>query len=199
MRPGGKQVEFQTPGIYLRLIRAISLLVPGQFRSEWRREWEAEIVCRWLLLQEWERLNAQSKLDLFRRLRGAFLDVLWFQERRTSLMLVTLNMLVALLTGFGALQEFIIAGIRYRQMQPFLISLAGIIVSILFVTSGIALLRQWPTVRRLIILTGTLSILVHVYGALPPHGIMGLPALIIGAGYGLVMLVVWNKKRNLVL
>ena len=85
-------------------------------------------------------------------------------------------------------------------MQPLLISLAGIIVSILFVTSGIALLRQWPAVRRLIILTGTLSILLHVYGALPPHRNMGFVALIVGAGYGLVMLVVfeWNGKRNMV-
>jgi hypothetical protein len=193
-------VEFQTPGIYVRLIRAISLLVPGQFRSEWRREWEAEIVCRWLLLQEWERLNAQSKLDLLKRIQGAFLDVLWFQERRTSLMLVTLNMLIALLTGFGAWQEFIIRGILYRQMQPFLISLVGIIVSILFVTSGIAILRRWPTVRRLIVLTGALSILFHVYAALPPHRNVGPVALIVGAGYGLVMLVVfeWNGKRNMV-
>jgi hypothetical protein len=193
-------VEFQTPNIYLRLIRAISLLVPEQFRSEWRREWEAEIVCRWLRLKEWERLNAQSKLDLFKRIQGAFLDVLWFQERRTSLMLVTLNMLVALLTGFGAGQEFIIRGICDRQVQPLLISLVGIIVSILFVTSGIAMLRQWPTVRRLVTLTGTVSILLHVYGALPPHRNMGFVALIVGAGYGLMMLVVfeWNGKRNVV-
>lgn len=193
-------MEFQTPGIYLRLIRAISLLVPGQFRSEWRREWEAEIVCRWLLLKEWERLNAHSQLDLLRRVQGAFSDVLWFQQSRTSLTLVTLNMLVALLTGFGAAQEFIIRGIRDRQMQPFLISLAGIIVSILFLTSGIAMLRQWPTVRRLIALTGTLSILLHVYGALPTHRNMGFVALIVGAGYGLVMLVVFelNGKRKTV-
>jgi len=89
------------------------------------------------------------------------------------LTLVALNMLVALLTGFGALQEFIVGGIRYRQLQPFLISLAGIIVSTLFIISAIALLRQWSTVRRLIILTGTLSILLHVYGVLPPHRNMG--------------------------
>ena len=85
-------------------------------------------------------------------------------------------------------------------MQPMLISLMGIIVSILFVTSGIAMLRRWPTARRLIIVTGTLSILLHVYGALPPHRIMGVLVLIVGAGYGLVLLVVfdWNEKRNLV-
>jgi hypothetical protein len=193
-------VRIQTPGIYLWIIRAISLLVPKEFRREWRREWEAEILNRWLLLKEWERLNAQTKLDLFRRVQGAFLDVLCFQQRRTCLVLAALNVLVALLTGFGALQEFIIRGIRDRQMQPLLISLVGIIVSILFITCGIALLRRWPTVRRLITLTGTLSILLHVYGVLPPHRNMGFFVLIVGAGYGLGMLVVfeWNEKRNMV-
>jgi hypothetical protein len=193
-------LRIQTPGIYLSLIRAISLLVPKESRRDWRREWEAEVVSRWMLLREWERLNANGKLDLFKRVQGSFLDVLWFQQRRTSLVLVGLNVLVSLLTGFGALQQFVVRGIRDRQMQPLLLSMAAIIVSILFIISGIALLRRWPTVRRLITLTGTLSILLHVYGVLPPHRNMGYFVLIVGAGYGLVMLVVfeWNEKRNLV-
>src|SRR3979411_2784213 len=133
--------RIQSPVMYLRLIRAISLLMPGRFRSEWRREWEAEIVSRWFILKEWERLNKHRKLDLLKRVQGRILDALWFRQSRTRLTLVALNMLVALLTGFGALQEFIVGGIRYRQLQPFLISLAGIIVSTLFIISGIALLR----------------------------------------------------------
>ena len=193
-------MEFQTPTIYLHLIRAIALLVPKQFRPDWRREWEAEVISHWMQLEKWERLNAKSKFDLLKRVQGALRDVVWFQQGRTSSTLVTLNLIVAILTGFGALQEFIIGGIFNRQMQPMLISLMGIIVSILFVTSGIAMLRRWPTARRLIIVTGTLSILLHVYGALPPHRIMGVLVLIVGAGYGLVLLVVfdWNEKRNLV-
>jgi cyanate permease len=81
-----------------------------------------------------------------------------------------------------------------------LISLMAIIVSILFVISGVAMARRWATTRRLIIVTGTLSMLVHVYGALPPHRNMGILVLIVGAGYGLLMLVVfeWNQKRTLV-
>lgn len=193
-------VRIKTPALYLWIIAAISLWLPKESRLEWRREWEAEIVTRWLLLTEWERLNAHSKLDLFKRVQGALADVLWFQQSRTRLTLATLNMLAALFTGFGALKEFIIGGIRYQKMQPFLISLAGIFVSILFIASGIALLRRWPIVRCLITLTGVLSILLHVYGALPPHRNMGFPPLLVGAGYGLVMLVVfeWNRKRNMV-
>ena len=193
-------MEFQTPAIYLHLIRAIALLVPKQFRSDWRREWEAEVINHWMLLEKWEKLNAKSKFDLLKRVQGAFRDVVWFQQRRTSLTLVTLNLVVAVLTGFGALQEFVVGGIRHRQMQPLLISLTAIIVSILFVISGLAMLRRWATTRRLIIVTGTLSILLHVYGALPPHPNMGIIVLIVGAGYGLLMLLVfeWNQKRNLV-
>jgi hypothetical protein len=193
-------VRIQTPRIYLLIIKAMSLLAPQGSRLDWRREWEAEIVSHWLRLKKWERLNAHSKLDLFKRVFGSVFDVLCFQNG-TWLALALLNVLVALLTGFGAVQQFVIDGIRKQHLQPILLSLAAIIVSILFITSGIALLRRWPTVRRLITLTGTLSILLHVYGVLPPHHNMGFLALIVGAGYGLVMVVVfnWNEKRNLVL
>lgn len=194
-------VRIQTPRIYLWIIKAMSLLAPKESRLEWRREWEAEIFSRWLLLKEWERLNSRSKLDLLKRVQGAFSDALYFQQTRTGLLLVALNMLVAFLTGFGAVQQFVIDGIPKQHLQPVLLSLAAMIVSLLFITSGIALLRRWPTARQLITLTGTLSILLHVYGVLPPHRNMGFLALIVGAGYGLVMVVVfnWNEKRNLVL
>jgi len=60
-------------------------------------------------------------------------------------------------------------------------------------------LRQWRAARRLIIVTGLLSILVHVYGALPPHRNMGYVALLVGAGYGLLMLLgfEWQRRRDL--
>jgi hypothetical protein len=175
--------------------------VPRHFRCEWRREWEAEIVSHWLLLQQWGRLNGGSKFYLLVRLEGAFLDVLWFQKRRTSLLLVTLNMLVALLTGFGAAQQLCVRGLGDQQLQPLLLGLVGMVVSILFATSGIGLWREWFNVRRLIAVTGTLSILFHVYGALPPHRIIGLVALIVGGGYGLLMLLVCkgNGKRKVFL
>ena len=190
----------QTPGIYLWIIGAFSLFVPGESRREWRREWEAEIINRWLLLTKWERLDAHSKFDLLKRVRGAFSDVLCFQNRRARLVFTLLNMLVAVLTGFGALQHFIVDGIGGRRMQPLLLSLAAMMVSALFITSGIALWRKWSSVRLLITLTAALSILVHVYGALPPHRNMGFLILIVGAGYGLLMWLgfEWQHRRKLV-
>lgn len=193
-------VRIQTPAIYLWLIRLFSLLAPRQSRLEWRREWEAEIVSRWLLLEEWEKLNTRSKLNLLKRVQGAFSDVLSLQPTQTSVVLFFFNILISLLTGFGAVQQLIFDGISDRHLQPLFLSLAAIIVSVLFVISGIALLLRWPTTHRLITLTGTLSILIHVYGSVPPHRNMGFLALITGAGYGLVMLFLfqWSEKRNLV-
>lgn len=193
--------ESQSQIFILRVLRAISLLVPTKFRADWRREWEAEVINRWRLWEKWGRLDARSQVDLWTRIRGALADALWFQQRRTRLLLVTLNMLVAALTAYGAGQEFIVRGILDRQTQPLLLSLAGMFVSVLFMTSGIAMLLQCAAARRLIVATGMLAILVHVYGAIPPHRNMGYVALIVGAGYGLGMLVVfeWNRRRNLVL
>ena len=110
------------------------------------------------------------------------MDVMGFQQSRTTLVLVTLNILVALLTGFGAVKEFVIGGIGGRQIQPFLLSSLAIGVSVLFLISAVAMLRRWVAVRLLVILTGTLSILLHVYGALPPHRNMGFLVLMIAPG-----------------
>lgn len=190
-----------TPVFFLHVVRAICLLVPAQNRCEWRQEWEAELIVRWHLLDRWERLNSRTRLDLLRRVAGALTDVLWFQQGRTRLLLVILNMLVAALTALGAGQELIVRGIFARETQPLLLSLAGIIVSLLFLTSAIAMWRRWSAVRCLVIATGAFSILLHVYGAMPPHRNMGYVALVVGAGYGLLMLLLfeWNRRRSFVL
>jgi hypothetical protein len=111
------------------------------------------------------------------------------------MVVAVLNILVALVLGFGAVQEFIVR-IRDREVQPSLIPLAGIVVSVLFITSGVAILRRWPSARRLAIITALLSILFHVYAALPPHPNVGPPVLIIGVGYGVVLLVYALKGRQ---
>ncbi|MFY9621089.1 MAG: hypothetical protein WAM70_12800 [Pyrinomonadaceae bacterium] len=192
------RLNFDSPTIYLRFVHALSLLVPAESRLDWRREWEGEIVHRWQVLQKWGWLNMKSKIDLTARVAGATRDVASFQQKRARLVLVVLNILVALALGFGATQEFVMGGVLGGRVQPFLLSSAAILVSVLFVISAIAILRQWRAVRRLVLLTGVLSILIHVYGALPPHRNMGYLALLIGAGYALVMMLAYlrNSRRD---
>jgi predicted permease len=67
---------------YLWLITLVSVIVPGRFRSDWRQEWESELRHRESLLEEWEKLNWKTKLDLLRRSLGSFWDALWFQRQR---------------------------------------------------------------------------------------------------------------------
>jgi hypothetical protein len=107
-----------------------------------------------------------------------------------------LNILIGLLLGFGAAQEFIVLGLVDRRVQPFFSGLAGLVVSVLFITSGVAMWRKWPSARRLIIVTAIPSILFHVYAALPPHRNVGPPALIIGVGYGLLLLIVTRSSKG---
>ena len=194
------RLNFDSPNIYLRFVHALSLLVPAESRPDWRREWEAEIVHRWQVLQKWGWLNMNSKMDLTARVAGATRDVASFQQNRTRLVLVVLNILVALALGFGAGQEFVMGGILGGKVQSFLLSLAALVVSVLFIISAIAMLRQWSGVRRLVLLTGLLSMLIHIYGALPPHRNMGYLALLIGAGYALVMMLAYhrNSRRDLI-
>jgi hypothetical protein len=107
-----------------------------------------------------------------------------------------LNFLVGLLLGFGAAQELIAIGFGDWRTQPFFAGLAGLVVSVLFFLSGVAMLRKWPSARGLVIFTAILSILFHVYAALPPHRRVGFPALIIGVGYGLVLLIVTLSSKR---
>lgn len=112
------------------------------------------------------------------------------------MILAVLSILIGLLTGFGAVQEIIVRGIIDREIQPLIIGLAGTAVSVLFLISGIAMWRKWPRTRRLVIVTAILSILFHVYAALPPHRYVGPVALIVGAGYGLVLLIVTFSSKG---
>ena len=192
------RLNFDRPILYLRFIHALSLLMPADARLDWRREWEAEIVHRWHALHKWGRLNMRSKIDLTARVAGATRDVASFQQNRARLVLVVLNILVALALGFGAVQEFVMGGILGGKVQPFLLSSAAIVVSMLFILSAIAMLREWMAVRRIVLLTGLWSILIHIYGALPPHRNIGYLALLIGAGYALVMMFAYyrNSRRD---
>lgn len=187
--------NLNNPAPYLRFIHAMSLFVPLQSRLEWRLEWEAEIINRWQSIQKQNRLNLKSKLDLLAKVAGAPRDVALFENNRQRLLLCTFNLLVALALGFPAVQELATGGIHEGKQQLLLISSAGILVSILFIVSAVAMLREWTAGRSLVFVTGVLSVLVHVYGALPPHPIMGYLALLIGAGYAVVMMLVYQRMQ----
>jgi hypothetical protein len=112
------------------------------------------------------------------------------------MVLAILSILVGLLTGFGAVQELIVPGIIGGGVQPAIIGIIGTVISVLFMLTGIAMWRKWPSTRRLAIVTAILSIVFHVYAALPPHRNVGPPALILGAGFGLVLLIVMFSSKG---
>jgi hypothetical protein len=60
-------------------IAIIGVIAPRRLRSDWRREWEAELQYRESLLAEWDNLGWRGKRDLFWHSLGAFMDALWLQ------------------------------------------------------------------------------------------------------------------------
>jgi predicted permease len=79
-----KRASHNFASVYFRLIRFIGLIVPLRLRADWRQEWEAELRYRETMLAEWDRLNWQTKLDLWRRSLGALWDALLLQPRRVE-------------------------------------------------------------------------------------------------------------------
>src|SRR5215475_11752793 len=67
---------------HLWIIKFIGVIVPRSLRADWRQEWESELYYRELLLNEWDRLDWRSKLDLLRRSLGAFRDAMLLQPKR---------------------------------------------------------------------------------------------------------------------
>jgi predicted permease len=67
---------------HLWLITFVGVIVPRRVRADWQKEWQAELYYREMQLAEWDRLDWQSRLDLFWRSLGAFRDALWMQTYR---------------------------------------------------------------------------------------------------------------------
>ena len=107
-----------------------------------------------------------------------------------------LNVFVGMLLAFGGLQEAVVRGIFGREAGPLLVGAAGDAIGLLLVLSGIALIREWRTARRLVVGASLLSIAFHVLAALPPHRNVGMLALLIGAGYPLVVLLVLRRAPS---
>src|SRR5204862_3613004 len=67
---------------WLWLIQIMGVIVPRRLRADWKQEWDAELRTREALLNDWDKLNWTTKLDLLRRSLGAFWDALWLQPQR---------------------------------------------------------------------------------------------------------------------
>jgi macrolide transport system ATP-binding/permease protein len=67
---------------HLRVIAIVGLIVPRRLRTDWRREWEAELRCHERRLAGWDRLDSRHTQDLVRRSASAFWDALWLQRHR---------------------------------------------------------------------------------------------------------------------
>jgi putative ABC transport system permease protein len=74
-----KPIRFR---LWLWLIRLFGIIVPARLRSEWQLEWEAELQHREALLNDWDRLNWRTRLNLIKRSSSAFWDALWLLPRR---------------------------------------------------------------------------------------------------------------------
>jgi hypothetical protein len=99
-----------------------------------------------------------------------------------------LGVLVATFLGFGAVEELVVRGIRGGEIQPLLIGMAGAFVSLLLALAALALWRRHASAGRLAVAASVAAIVVHAYGALPPHRNVGLLALAVAAAYGAALL-----------
>ena len=104
------------------------------------------------------------------------------------MILSVLTILVSLLLAFGAAQELFVRGLAGGEIEPFFVGLAGIIVSAMLAIAGLALWRRWSMTRQILIVAGASSLLFHISAALPPHRYVGMFALLLGAGLGLILI-----------
>jgi putative ABC transport system permease protein len=70
--------------VCLAVVRLFATLVPARSRDDWRTEWDAEVRHRWHSLEDSNRLDWRSRMDLFRRALGALPDAAWLRRQFTA-------------------------------------------------------------------------------------------------------------------
>lgn len=111
-------------------------------------------------------------------------------------MLPMMTAVTGLLLGFGGLQELFVRGIWNGERQPLLVGAAGALVAALLMLAALAIWRRWTVWPRLAALAGALSVAFHVYAALPPQRNVGVFAMMIGVGIGVVLLAQALRSRE---
>src|SRR5688500_10664295 len=103
---------------------------------------------------------------------------------------------VALALEAGAIQEFVIPGLRGGQAQAAVIGALGIVISLLCLVAAWLLWRQSAAAPRLAAIAGTLAIVFHAYAALPPHRNVGILALLLAVIVGVLLLLEAGAARH---
>jgi hypothetical protein len=105
------------------------------------------------------------------------------------MLIVVPTTIVAVLLGFGALQELYVPGIQGGQAQAFWVGAVGAIVCVLLIASSVALWRRWKGAREFAISAALLFIGFHLYASLPPHRNVGVLTALVACAYGIGFLV----------
>src|SRR5688572_29152747 len=103
--------------------------------------------------------------------------------------MAVISILIGLFLGYGAVEQFLVRGIREGLPQPAILGAAATVASALLIFSGVARLKRMPDHRRLALVAAALIVMVHAYGVLPPHRNVGMLAAVLGIGYGAVLLL----------
>jgi hypothetical protein len=67
----------------LRIVRAVSMLVPAAARADWRREWDAELRHHSAQVRRRRNLTWRATMDLIRRALGSLPDAAWIRRQFT--------------------------------------------------------------------------------------------------------------------
>ena len=64
------------------IIHVVSAFIPKRLRTEWRREWDAELTHQEAEIANWRAPGWRTRLLLVRRSLGSAWDAVWLQRRR---------------------------------------------------------------------------------------------------------------------
>jgi len=102
----------------------------------------------------------------------------------------------ALALGGGAVQEFIVPGLRGGATQPLVVGMAGIVVALLCLSAAWLLWKQSAAAPKLAAVSGALAIVFHASAALPPYRNVGILALLMGVAVGVLLLLEAGAARH---
>jgi ABC-type antimicrobial peptide transport system permease subunit len=117
------------------IIRVVSAFIPKRLRTEWRHEWEAELIHQESNLANWNRPRWRTRLDLVRQSLGSTWDAVWLQRRRLED-----DLAQDLSHGFRLIGRA--PGLALAASASLAIGIGGTTAA--FTMIDAALLRPWP-------------------------------------------------------